>query len=244
MSLEFVSGALFAFGLMLIRHWLRDRWRYRRAASKVTGRGLGLCLPSPTSRASTTWILHGARTGAQAMPGDDPRDVPTVTDPTGRDQLARTLLRHVTTLAAAPRNRKADSQHLKAVRDYACDQFRAAGWSVTTQDFTTTAALGVSDAGYPAANFWPLRIRGAVDGVNIIATRGRPITQDTLRAVWAKAATEAGLPAIVHQDNRYTGAGYRLERLVNLVGSNLDRSDQPRSGTPAFPASSSATPPP
>jgi len=33
MSLEFVSGALFAFGLMLIGQWLRDRWRYRRATS-------------------------------------------------------------------------------------------------------------------------------------------------------------------------------------------------------------------
>jgi len=31
MSLEFVSGALFALGLMLIGQWLRDRWRYRRA---------------------------------------------------------------------------------------------------------------------------------------------------------------------------------------------------------------------
>ncbi len=113
------------------------------------------------------------------MPDDDPRLIPAVTDPTGRDELALTLCRHVTTLAAAPRNRKADTEHLKAVRDYAGDQLRAAGWSVTTQGFTTSAALGVSDAGYPTANLWPLRVRGAADGVNIIATRGGPITKDT-----------------------------------------------------------------
>jgi len=29
MSLEFVSGALFALGLLLISSWLRDRWPYR-----------------------------------------------------------------------------------------------------------------------------------------------------------------------------------------------------------------------
>ncbi len=114
------------------------------------------------------------------MPDDDPRRLPGATDPAGRDELASTLRRHVATLVAAPRNRKADTGHLKAVRDYAGEQLRAAGW-VTTQDFTTSAALGVSDAGYPTANLWPLRVRGAVAGVNIIATRsGGPITQDTL----------------------------------------------------------------
>ena len=35
MSLEFVSGAVFALGLLLIGWWLRDRWRSRRAASKT-----------------------------------------------------------------------------------------------------------------------------------------------------------------------------------------------------------------
>ncbi len=44
-------------------------------------------------------------------------------------------------------------------------------------------------------------------------------------SAWAAAANEAGLPTVVHRDNRYTGSGFRLERLVNLVGSNLDRSD-------------------
>jgi len=43
--------------------------------------------------------------------------------------------------------------------------------------------------------------------------------------LWARSAQDAGLPTVVHQDNRYTGAGFRLERLVNLVGANLDRSD-------------------
>ncbi len=38
-------------------------------------------------------------------------------------------------------------------------------------------------------------------------------------------AEDAGLPTVVHQDNRHTGAGWRLERLVNLVGAKLDRSD-------------------
>ena len=50
---------------------------------------------------------------------------------------------------------------------------------MTTQGFTTSAALGVSDAGYPTANLWPLRVRGAAGAVNIIATRGGPITKDT-----------------------------------------------------------------
>ena len=30
MSLEFVAGALFALGVLLIGQWLRDRWRYRQ----------------------------------------------------------------------------------------------------------------------------------------------------------------------------------------------------------------------
>ncbi len=42
---------------------------------------------------------------------------------------------------------------------------------------------------------------------------------------WAAAAEQAGLATVMHRDNRYTGAGYRLERLVNLIGANLDRSD-------------------
>ncbi len=42
---------------------------------------------------------------------------------------------------------------------------------------------------------------------------------------WAAAAGRAGLPAVLFQDNRYTGPGYRVERLVDVIGDNLDRSD-------------------
>jgi len=271
--------------------------------------------------------------------------------------VAAARRRHVDVLAAAARNRNADPGHLGAARRYAFEQLHAAGWTLTEQPFITPAGLGVSDAGYPVANLWPLRIRGPVPGVNMIATRGRPITERTLvvlahldsvrnspgaddnasgvavilqaaekipdpdrsgfegsrlgadrdvalvlvdleeislagsthlaatvtpgavlnlesvgyydRAkgsqrlppglglaapqlvdqirsrrsagdfvlvahrpdsapiarLWAAAAEGAGLPTVVHQDDRRTGAGWRLERLVNLVGANLDRSD-------------------
>ncbi len=33
MSLEFVAGAMFMLGVVLIGAWLRDRWRYRLASS-------------------------------------------------------------------------------------------------------------------------------------------------------------------------------------------------------------------
>ncbi len=269
-----------------------------------------------------------------------------------RYELTEALRRHVDVLATAPRNRNADPGHLAAAQRYVTEQLQAAGWSVTEQPFTTPAGLGVSDAGYPIQHLWPLRIRGPVPGVNIVATHGRPITPRTLVILahldsvrnspgaddnvsgvavilqaaeqipdpessdlgaerdvalvlvdleeislagsahlaktatpgavlnlesvgyydpapgsqrlppglglvapalvkrirarqsaadfvlvvqrldsaplaqrWAAAAEEAGLPTVVHQDNRYTGTGYRLERLVNLVGANLDRSD-------------------
>jgi len=285
--------------------------------------------------------------GAALMAGDGAAQRPAAAGPAGRNELAGTLHRHVSVMAAAPRNRRADTGHLQGVRQYAVEQLEAAGWSVTAMSFTTPPGLGVSDAGYPTANLWPLRVRGPVSGVNIVATRGGPITADTLlvlahldsvrnspgaddnasgaavvlaaaagvpspsrrrdvalalvdleeitmggsthlartvtpgavlnlesvgyyrsgpgsqrmpaglavvgpvlaeqvkargsaadfalvvhrpdstgvASAWAAAATEAGLPTIVHRDNRYTGRGYRLERLVNLVGSNLDRSD-------------------
>jgi len=281
------------------------------------------------------------------MPGDGAAQRPAAAGPAGRAELAGTLHRHVSVLAAAPRNRHADAGHLQAVRQYAAEQLEAAGWSVTAMSFTTPSGLGVSDAGYPTANLWPLRVRGPVSGVNIVATRGAPIAANTLLVIahldsvrnspgaddnasgaavvlaaaagipspsgrrdvalvlvdleeitmggsthlarsvspgavlnlasvgyyrsapgsqrmpaglgmlapvlasqvkarasagdfalvvhrpdstavaspWAAAANEAGLPTIVHRDNRYTGGGYRLERLVNLVGANLDRSD-------------------
>ena len=281
------------------------------------------------------------------MAGDGAAHRPAVAGPAGRDGLAGTLHRHVSVLAAAPRNRHADTGHLQAVRQYAVSQLEAAGWSVTQISFATPPGLGVSDAGYPTANLWPLRVRGPVSGVNIVATRGAPITANTLlvlahldsvrnspgaddnasgaavvlaaaagipspsgrrdvalalvdleeitmggsthlartvtpgavlnlesvgyyrsapgsqrmpaglgmvapaladqvkargsaadfalvvhrpdsagvASAWATAAKKAGLPTLVHPDNRYTGPGFRLERLVNLVGANLDRSD-------------------
>ncbi len=94
--------------------------------------------------------------------------------------VAAALRRHVDVLAAAPRNRNADPGHLGAARRYAIEQLHAAGWTLTEHSFTTPAGLGVSDAGYPLGHLWPLRIRGPVPGVNIIATRGRPITEKTL----------------------------------------------------------------
>ncbi len=261
--------------------------------------------------------------------------------------LRAALRGHVDVLAAAPRNRNANPGHLAAARRYVTQQLHLAGWSVTEQTFSTPAGLGVSDAGYPLGHLWPLRIRGLVPGVNIVATHGRPITEHTLVVMahldnvrnspgaddnvsgvavilqaaeripdlerrrdvalvlvdleeislagsthlaktvtpgavlnlesvgyyslvpgsqrlppglgpaapalvkqirarqsaadfvmvvhrqdsapiaqtWAAAAEQAGLPTVVHQDNRYTGTGYRIERLVNLVGANLDRSD-------------------
>lgn len=90
------------------------------------------------------------------------------------------LRRHVDALAAAPRNRNADPTHLAGVRRYVLEQLHAAGWTLTEQHFTTPAGLGVSDAGYPKGHLWPLRIRGPAPGVNLIATRGRPITDRTL----------------------------------------------------------------
>ena len=265
---------------------------------------------------------------------------------------ALALRGHLDVLAASPRNRNADPNHLAAVRRHCISTLEASGWVVSEQPFATPAGLGVSDAGYPAGHVWPLRWRGPVTGVNIIATRGRPITDRTLvvlahydsvrnspgaddnasgvavilhaageisdaqavasaggrdvalvlvdleeislagsahlaRTVtpgavlnlesvgyydpapgsqrmppglglaapalveqirarrsagdfamlahransaalahcWAAAAAQAGLPVITHQDGRYAGAGWRLERLVNLVGANLDRSD-------------------
>lgn len=267
-------------------------------------------------------------------------------------QVSSALRGHLEVLAAAPRNRNGDLEHLAAVRRHCTSTLEAAGWDVTQQTFTTPAGLGVSDAGYPTGHVWPLRWRGPVAGVNLIATRGRPITDQTLvvlahydsvrnspgaddnasgvavilhaageissapvpasaggrdvalvlvdleeislagsahlaRTVtpgavlnlesvgyydpapgsqrlppglglaapalvehirarrsagdfamlahransaalahcWAAAAEEAGLPVIAHEDGRYAGAGWQLERLVNLVGANLDRSD-------------------
>jgi len=91
------------------------------------------------------------------MPDDGTHQRPAVADVTRRDELTPTLHGHVSVLAAGPRNRRADTAHLTAVRQYAVDQLAAAGWSVSTQDFTTRGGLGVSDAGYPTANLWPLR---------------------------------------------------------------------------------------
>ncbi len=82
------------------------------------------------------------------MAGDGAAQRPAVAGTTGRDELARTLHRHVSVLAAAPRNRNADTGHLEAVRQYAVEQLEAAGWSVTAMIFTTPPSLGVSDAGY------------------------------------------------------------------------------------------------
>ena len=279
------------------------------------------------------------------------------------DALAAALRRHVDVLAAAPRNRNADPEHLAGIRRYVLEQLHTAGWTLTEQRFTTPTGLGVSDAGYPIGHLWPLRVRGPVEGVNLIATRGQPITEQTLvilahldsvknspgaddnasgvavilvaaglisdlgdldglgggqpseaspevgpdvalvlvdleeislagsthlaktvtpgvvlnlesvgyydpapnsqrlppglgwaapelvkqirgrgsagdfvmlahRAdatpivqAWAAAAEAAGLPTVVHQDNRSTGPGWRFERLANPIGANLDRSD-------------------
>ncbi len=301
-------------------------------ASTATGR------PSPRNNSDTHRPSGGRETGVAAGAG-----------------MVSALRRHVDVLAAAPRNRGADPTHLASARRYVIEQLHAAGWTLTEQPFTTPAGLGVSDAGYPLAHLWPLRIRGPVEGVNIIATRGRPITTQTLVVLahldsvrnspgaddnasgvavilqaaeqipdpdsassadlgsgrdvalvlvdleeislagsthlattvtpgavlnlesvgyydsapdsqrlppglglaapqlvaqirdrrsagdfalvvhrsdsapiarwWAAAAEQAGLPTVVHQDNRRTSAGWRLERLVNPVGANLDRSD-------------------
>lgn len=95
-------------------------------------------------------------------------------------ELPAALRRHVDVLASAPRNRNADPGHLAAARRYVTEHLQAAGWTVTEQTFSTPADLGVSDAGYPIGHLWPLRIRGPVPGVNIVATRGRPITERTL----------------------------------------------------------------
>lgn len=335
-SLDFVAGAVFMTGLVLIGAWLRDRWRYSRDAHHARVRP-----PStePSPAGSTTMRALANATSPQPLPANEL--------PGGREDLGSALSRHVIVLAAAPRNRGADPAHLAAVRRYAIDQLEAAGWSVAAADFATARGLGVSDAGYPTANLWPLRFRGPVPGVNIIATRGRPITTNTLlvmahldsvrnspgaddnasgvaailaaaadipaasgprdvalalvdleeitmggsthlartvtpgavlnlesvgyyqaapgsqrmpaglrlvapdlaarvearqsagdfamvvhrpdstelASAWATAAADAGLPTVVHCDNRYTGAGFRFERLVNLVGANLDRSD-------------------
>ena len=100
--------------------------------------------------------------------------------PAAVPSVAAQLRRHVDVLAAGPRNRGADPAHLSAARWYVIEQLHAAGWTVTEQQFSTPAGLGVSDAGYPVGHLWPLRIRGPVPGVNIIATRGRPITGRTL----------------------------------------------------------------
>ena len=294
--------------------------------------------PSPRDASDSGGTRGSSGTGAAAGPG-----------------VVSSLRRHVEVLAAAPRNRGADPAHLCTARRYVMEQLHAAGWTLTEQPFTTPTGLGVSDAGYPLAHLWPLRIRGPVEGVNIIATRGRPITKQTLVVLahldsvrnspgaddnasgvavilqaaaqipdpdntgssdldsgrdvalvlvdleeislagsthlaktvtpgavlnlesvgyydraphsqrlplglslaapplaqqicgrrsagdfalvvhrpdsapiagrWAAAAEQAGLPTVVHQDNRHTGAGWRLERLVNPVGANLDRSD-------------------
>jgi len=94
--------------------------------------------------------------------------------------LSVALRRHVDVLASAPRDRNADAEHLTAARRYVTEHLQAAGWSVAGQPFTTPAGLGVSDAGYPVGHLWPLRLRGSVAGVNIVVTRGRPITEDTL----------------------------------------------------------------
>lgn len=284
-----------------------------------------------------------------AAVGSSTSDPAAFADPTG---VAVSLRRHVDVLAAAPRNRNADPGHLTGTRRYVIEQLHAAGWTLTEQPFTTPAGLGVCDAGYPLGHLWPLRIRGPVPGVNIIATRGQPITGRTLvilahldsvrnspgaddnasgvavilqaaeqipdpdrsdlhgqgdvalvlvdleeislagsthlaktvtpgavlnlesvgyydpapdsqrlppglglaaprlvdrirgrrsagdfvmvvhrpnsapiARLWAAAAEEASLPIVVYQDERYAGTGYRFERLVNLVGANLDRSD-------------------
>lgn len=35
MSLDFVAGALFMLGVVLIGAWLRDRWQYRLASGRT-----------------------------------------------------------------------------------------------------------------------------------------------------------------------------------------------------------------
>lgn len=347
MSLDVVAGAVFILGVVLVGAWLRDRPRSRLGSGRAGSPRLnpdaleGADAPPPGER----YPVRG--TGVRVLADDGSSQLPVVAHHTGRSELASTLHRHVSVLAAAPRNRNADTGHLTAARRYAIEQLRAAVWTVTPVDFTTPRGLGVSDAGYPTANLWPLRLRGPVPGVNVIATRGRPITADTLlvlahldsvrnspgaddnatgaavvlaaaagipppsgardvalalvdleeitmggsvhlartvtpgavlnlesvgyyqtspgsqrmpaglgkvapvlaaqvkarqsagdfalvvhrpdstavASAWADAATQAGLPTIMHRDNRYTGPGFRLERLVNLVGANLDRSD-------------------
>ncbi len=42
------------------------------------------------------------------------------------------------------------------------------------------AGVGLSDAGFPSANLWPLRLRRSILGTNLIATRGARISGDTL----------------------------------------------------------------
>ncbi len=91
-------------------------------------------------------------------------------------ELAAALHRHVSVLAAAPRNRRGNPAQLSAARAHVTDQLHRKDSS-------------------------PL-------------ARG-----------WAGAAGRAGLPAVLYPDNRYTGPGYRVERLVDFIGANLDRSD-------------------
>jgi len=262
-------------------------------------------------------------------------------------ELARSLHDHVTALAAAPRHRRCRPTQLSAPRAYVTDRLSAAGWSVRAEEFTVPAGVGLSDAGFPSANLWPLRLRRSFVGTNLLATRGGPITRDTLVVIahldsvrnspgaddnasgvaailaaashippasgprnvaliladleeismagshhlartltpgavlnlesvgyydpapgtqklppglsllagglaaeirdrnsagdfalvvhrkdsselargWAACAQRAGLATVLFQDNRYTGRGYRVERLVDVIGANLDRSD-------------------
>lgn len=58
MSLEFVSGALFALGLLLISSWLRDRWRYR----------VGYRRPPPAVRPRTCSRTDDGRLMGRARP--------------------------------------------------------------------------------------------------------------------------------------------------------------------------------
>lgn len=56
------------------------------------------------------------------------------------------------------------------------------------------------------------QIRGRRSAGDFVMVAHRPDSAPIAR-LWADAAEEAGLPTVVHQDNRHTGAGWRLETL-------------------------------
>ncbi len=83
-------------------------------------------------------------------------------------------------------------------------------------DLQHPAGLGVSDAGYPLGHLWPLRIRGPVPGVNIVATHGRPITEHTL-VVMAHLDSVSGVAVILQAAEQIPDLERRRDVALVLV---------------------------